>query len=32
VDFHDPKFWQKGFDEIRALVKGLEKLVEKIDQ
>lgn len=28
VDFHDPEFWQKGFDEIRGLVKSVEKLVE----
>jgi oligoendopeptidase F len=28
VDFHDPDFWQKGFDEIRSLVKRAEKLVE----
>lgn len=29
VDFHDPNFWQKGFDEIRSLVKRVEGLVEK---
>ena len=29
VDIHDPKFWQKGFDEIRALVKRLEGLADK---
>lgn len=29
VDIHDPKFWQKGFDEIRGLVKRLEGLVDK---
>lgn len=32
VDIHDPKFWQKGFDEIRVLVKRIERLVEQIDQ
>jgi oligoendopeptidase F len=26
VDFHDPAFWQKGFDEIRALVERAEEL------
>ncbi len=29
VDFHNPEFWQKGFGEIRDLVKRLEALVEK---
>ncbi|MGH7830336.1 MAG: M3 family oligoendopeptidase, partial [Candidatus Binatia bacterium] len=29
VNIHDPKFWQKGFDEIRGLVKRLEGLVEQ---
>ncbi|MCH8056021.1 MAG: oligoendopeptidase F, partial [Deltaproteobacteria bacterium] len=29
VDFHDPGFWQKGFDEIRGLVKRVEGLVEQ---
>lgn len=29
VDIHDPKFWQKGFDEIRGLVKRFEGLVVK---
>lgn len=29
VDIHDPKFWQKGFDEIRRLVKRFEGLVYK---
>ena len=29
VDIHDPKFWQKGFDEIKGLVKRLEALVGK---
>ena len=27
VEIHDPGFWQKGFDEIGALVKRLETLV-----
>lgn len=27
VDMHDPKFWQKGFDEIQGLVRRMEKLV-----
>jgi len=26
VDFHDPAFWQRGFDEIRALVERAEAL------
>ena len=29
VDIHDPKFWQKGFDEIRELVRRMEGLVDK---
>jgi oligoendopeptidase F len=29
VDIHDPKFWQKGFDEIRSLVRRFEELVDK---
>jgi oligoendopeptidase F len=29
VDIHDPKFWQKGFDEIRGLVRKFEGLVDK---
>ncbi len=29
VDIHDPKFWQKGFDEIRGLVERFRKLVER---
>jgi oligoendopeptidase F len=29
VDIHDPNFWQKGFAEIRALVKSLEETVGK---
>jgi oligoendopeptidase F len=28
VDFHDPTFWQKGFDEIRALVERAEELAK----
>jgi oligoendopeptidase F len=28
VDFHDPAFWQKGFDEIRGLVDRVEALAE----
>jgi oligoendopeptidase F len=27
VDIHDAAFWQKGFQEIEALVKRLERLV-----
>lgn len=27
VDIHDAKFWQKGFEEINGLVKGLERLL-----
>jgi oligoendopeptidase F len=30
VDIHDRQFWQKGFDEIHALVRRLEGLVEQI--
>jgi len=26
VDIHDPKFWQKGFDEIRGLVSRMARL------
>jgi oligoendopeptidase F len=26
VDFHDPAFWQKGFDEIRSMVERAERL------
>jgi len=26
VDFHDPGFWEKGFEEIRGLVGRAEKL------
>jgi len=29
VDFHDPEFWQKGFDEIRSLVKRIEELTQQ---
>ena len=28
VDIHDPKFWQTGFEELRALVARLQGLVE----
>lgn len=30
VDIHDPKFWQKGFDEIRGLVQRVEELAKHI--
>ena len=30
VDFHDPAFWQKGFDEIAGLVRRFEAVVEEI--
>ncbi len=30
VDFHDPAFWQKGFDEIRALVDRAEALADAL--
>lgn len=30
VDFHDPAFWQKGFDEIRALVERAEALADTL--
>jgi len=30
VDFHDPAFWQKGFDEIRGLVERAEELAGKL--
>lgn len=30
VDFHDPTFWQKGFDEIRSLVERAEALAETL--
>jgi len=29
VNIHDPNFWQKGFEEIRGLVKSLDDLVGK---
>lgn len=29
VDIHDPKFWQKGFDEVRGLVMRMEGLISK---
>ncbi|MGH7844272.1 MAG: M3 family oligoendopeptidase, partial [Candidatus Binatia bacterium] len=29
VNIHDAAFWQKGFDEIRALVEKLQALIEK---
>ena len=29
VNIHDPNFWQKGFEEIRGLVKRLDDLVDK---
>jgi oligoendopeptidase F len=29
VDIHDPNFWQKGFEEIRGLVKRLDDLIGK---
>lgn len=28
VDFHDPGFWQKGFDEIRSLVQRAQELAQ----
>jgi len=30
VDFHDPSFWQKGFDEIQGLVERAEKLAGEL--
>jgi oligoendopeptidase F len=30
VNFHDPAFWQKGFDEIRALVDRAEALADTL--
>lgn len=30
ADFHDPAFWQKGFDEIRSLVERAEKLAGEL--
>ncbi len=32
VEFHDPGFWQKGFDEIRRLVNRVEQLAEQVGQ
>ncbi len=32
VDLHDPGFWEKGFDEIRRLVKRVEQLAEQVGQ
>jgi oligoendopeptidase F len=29
VNIHDPKFWQKGFEEIKGLVRRLESLVKQ---
>lgn len=31
VDIHDPKCWQKGFDEIRGLVKRMEGLISNTE-
>lgn len=31
VNFHDPVFWQKGFDEIRALVERAEELAAEVE-
>lgn len=30
VDVHDPRFWQKGFEEIRGLVERAEQLAENL--
>jgi oligoendopeptidase F len=30
VDIHDPAFWQKGFDELRSLVRRAEELAAQI--
>ncbi len=30
ADFHDPTFWQKGFDEIRSMVERAEELAGKL--
>jgi oligoendopeptidase F len=30
VDFHDPVFWQKGFDEIRSMVERAEELAGRL--
>ena len=32
VDIHKPEFWQKGFDEIRGLVKRMEMLVSRTER
>jgi oligoendopeptidase F len=32
VDFHDPAFWQKGFDEIRSLVERAERLAGTLER
>jgi len=32
VDFHDPAFWQKGFDELHALVDRAEALAASLAQ
>jgi oligoendopeptidase F len=32
VDFHDPAFWQKGFDELRGLVDRAEALAASLAQ
>ena len=32
VDFHQAEFWQRGFDEIRGLVRRVAKLIEQIVQ
>lgn len=32
VDIHNPKFWQKGFDEISRLIKRMEELAESRPQ
>jgi oligoendopeptidase F len=32
VDFRDRAFWQKGFEEIRNLVKRIEGLVQQVDE
>ncbi len=30
VDFHDPAFWQKGFDEIRSLIERAEQVAGEV--
>jgi oligoendopeptidase F len=32
VNIHDPKFWQKGFEEIRGLVKQLQALLDRSER